>query len=68
MHVFKAGDIIGRAKDIINEFLQGAGSLCKVDQEIMLQTFILKASFLDLLHPVDIIIAAAYYTNYFFAF
>src|SRR5882757_3010101 len=44
---------------MVDKFFQGAGALGEPDQEIMFQAFILKGPFLDLLHAVDVVVAAA---------
>src|SRR5699024_7825428 len=59
LRIFKAGDIVVGTEHFIKKFPEGASPLREVDSEIMLQPLVNQGALLDLLHPINIVIAAA---------
>src|SRR5829696_5306130 len=66
LNVFEPGNVIIWTQHIIYKFFQSSRTLGKPYEEIMFQTFELQRSFLNFLHPVNVIVTAAYYTNHSF--
>ena len=56
--IFELHDIVVRTEHVIQELAKSPGPLREVDHKIVLEPFVDERAFLDLLHPVDIVIAS----------
>ncbi|MNR55701.1 hypothetical protein D3C85_1761280 [compost metagenome] len=65
--IFKSGNIVIRPQHLIQKFAKRTCTLREADHKIMLVPFIDKGTFLDFLHPVNVVIAAADDANHIFA-